>query len=200
MAEKFNHEEILSRLAKDDQKAFEELFDYYYSRLFYFAKKYLKSEEGIDDILQDVFLTLWRKRNKISGYDTFDSYLYKIVHNLLLNELRRRLNNQKKNNELLKLSVLNEHHLSKEYDYEELKERIFIYIEELPVRQREIFKLSRIEGLSHKEIAKKLHISTKTVEYHIRQAINILKERLKIHGLLSLLFIYLFSNYFFQII
>lgn len=185
-------EQILSSLADDDQQAFEELFNHYYSRLYNFSKRFLKSEEGIDDILQEVFLKIWRNRKNIKSQDTFNSYLFTITQNLLLNEIRRRINARKKKDELFNASIAREYQSVEAVDYHDIKSRIGTLIEELPDRQKQIFKLSRIEGLSHKEIAKKLGVTTKTIEYHISQSIKILKRRLKSIGLISLLYICLF--------
>ena len=88
--------------------------------------------------------------------------------------------------------MANEYSLSEQIDYQELKEKIDAFVEELPDRQKEVFLLSRSEGLSHKEIAEKLGIKPKTVEYHITLAVRSLKEKITGIGILSLLYFYLF--------
>ena len=188
----FNQGHVLKELAKGNQQALETLFDYFYPRLYSFSQSFLKIEDGIDDILQEVFLKIWNNRENIKTSDTFNSYIFTITRNLLLNELRSRLNDQKKRESIFQLSVAGEYLSFEKVEYEELKEKLETIIDELPENQRIIFKLSRNEGLSHKEIAEKLSISTKTVEYHITQSINIIKSRLEAFGLLSILYFYLF--------
>ena len=192
MKKTFELEIVLLQLADGNPAAIEELFDHYYPRLYHFSKSFLKLDEGIDDILQEVFIKIWQNRKSIKNFETFNSYVFTITRNLLLNELRSRLNNQKIRDNILKASLAEEYLPFEELDYLELKSKIEAVIEELPSKQKEIFKLSRIEGLSHKEIAEKLNISTKTVEYHISQSISILKAKLESFGLISVLYLYLF--------
>lgn len=186
MGTTFNQEEVLDELARDSNLALEKLFNYYYPRLYHFSKAFLKFDDGIDDILQEVFLKIWKNRKNIKTSHSFNAYIFTITQNLLLNELRSRLNNQKFKDKLLNASIADEYRSFEKVEYDELKRKIDELIEELPPKQKDIFKLSRTEGLSHKEIAEKLDITTKTVEYHISQSIRFLKEKLRSLGLISL--------------
>ncbi|MHA7110037.1 RNA polymerase sigma-70 factor [Sunxiuqinia elliptica] len=188
----FNQDRILKELAKSNKQALEELFNYYYPRLYNFSKSFLKLEDGIDDVLQEVFLKIWHNRAEIKRSESFNSYIFTITRNLLLNELRSRLNNQKLRDRILEASVAEEFLSMGNVEYDELKEKVEEIINELPQKQREIFRMSRIEGLSHKEIAEKKSISTKTVEYHIGQSISMIKSRMETLGFLSVLYFYLF--------
>ncbi len=192
MSKAFSPPEIIEALAADSQVALGELFDHYYPRLYNFSKAFLKSEEGIDDILQEVFLKIWKTRKDIKSNDTFNAYIFTITQNLLLNELRSRLNNQKMRERLAKSAIAEEYLSFQHFEYEDLKRKIDQAIEDLPEKQKEIFKKSRMDGLSHKEIAAELGVTTKTVEYHIGQSIKLLKERLSQNGELTLLYFYLF--------
>lgn len=174
----FELDTVLSQLAASNPAAIEELYNYYYPRLYNFSKAFLKLEDGIDDILQDVFLRIWQNRDKIKTPSTFNSFIFTITRNLLLNELRSRLHNQKVKEKIGKLAIPTEYSLVEQREYDELKEKIEQAIEELPVRQKEIFTLSRIEGFSHREIAEKLHVSAKTIEFHIAKASAILRKKL----------------------
>ena len=184
MNEKLNLEKTLKELSKDNELSLEELFNYYYPRLYDFSLSFLKLEHGIDDILQEVFIRIWHKRKNIKDPLTFNSYIFTITRNLLLNELRSLLNHQNLKDEIQKLSIAQEYSGIEQYDYKDLKDRVEKVIWELPERQKEIFILSRSEGLSHKEIATKLQITTKTVEYHISLSIKFLKAKLKDQELL----------------
>ena len=178
MNEKLNLERTLSELSKDKELSLEVLFNYYYPRLYEFSKSFLKLEQGIDDILQEVFIRIWQNRKKIKDPATFNSYIFTITRNLLLNELRSRLNQNKLKEEIRKLATAQEYITYDQTQYKELKNKLEQVIEELPDRQKEVFILSRTEGLSHKEIASKLQITTKTVEYHISLAIKSLEVHL----------------------
>jgi RNA polymerase sigma-70 factor (ECF subfamily) len=192
MAEKINLERIITALANDNEAPMEELFNYYYPRLLNFSRKFLKIEEGIDDIIQEVFIKIWQNRKNIKNTATFNSFIFTITRNLLLNELRSRLNNEKTRDEIRNLSIAQEYSSLEEIEYNDVKEKVEQLIDTLPERQKEIFVLSRTEGLSHKEIAEKLGINTKTVEYHITLAVKYLKDNLKNMGIISLLYFCLF--------
>lgn len=185
-------DEILKLLSEGNKSSLEILFNYYYPRLFNFSKSFIKYEEGIDDILQEVFIKIWENRKNINTPFTFNSFIFTITRNLLLNELRSRLNNEKVREKIKKMSVAEEYQSFEALEYSELKEKVEKLVDELPERQKEVFRMSRMEGLSHREIAEKLEISEKTVEYHISQAIKIIKEKLKSFGLISMLYFYLF--------
>jgi RNA polymerase sigma-70 factor (ECF subfamily) len=189
---RINLDKIITQLEKDNEAALEELFNYYYPRLYSFSRSFLKIEEGIDDILQEVFVKIWQNRKKLNSAATFNSFIFTITRNLLLNELRSRLNNEKTKEEIRSLSLAKEYSSLEQIEYRDLKEKVDNLISELPERQKEIFILSRTEGLSHKEIAEKLGIKTKTVEYHISHAVRHLKGKLSRLGVMSLLYFYLF--------
>jgi RNA polymerase sigma-70 factor (ECF subfamily) len=178
MNEKSNLETILKELSKDNESSLEELFNHYYPRLYDFSKSFLKLEQGIDDIIQEVFIRIWQNRKNIKDPSTFNSFIFTITRNLLLNELRSRLNHQNLKDEVRKSSIAPEYAGFDHVQYRDLKNRVTELIGKLPKRQKEIFVLSRTEGLSHKEIAGKLKITTKTVEYHISLAIKYLKQNI----------------------
>ena len=192
MGQKLNLNKEIAELTKGNESSLEVLFNYYYPRLFYFSKSFLKIETGIDDILQEVFLKVWQNRKKITSVTTFNAYIFTITKNLLLNEIRRRLNDEKIKDNLQKLSIAKEYRVFDDVEYNDLKEKIKNIINELPERQKEVYNLSREEGLTNKEIADKLGISPKTVEYHITQSISFLKKKIKELGFVALLYFYLF--------
>lgn len=185
---------MLSGLSNDDKSALEALFNHFYPRLYHFSRSFLKIDEGVDDILQEVFLKIWINRKKITKPDTFNAYIYTITRNMLLNELRSRLNSQKAKEALLEKSVAEEFLLSKQIEYQELESMVTQIVAGLPERQREVFIMSRSEGLSHREIAQKLQIAEKTVEYHIGQVIIQLRKQLGQLGISSLLYMALFLH------
>jgi RNA polymerase sigma-70 factor (ECF subfamily) len=186
---RFNLDKTLTELSKDQESSLEYLYEYYYPRLYEFSRTFLKVEQGIDDILQEVFIRIWQNRRKIKDPASFNSYIFTITRNLLLNELRRRLNHGSLKEEIRKLSTAKEYENFDQAQYSDLKTRVDELIAALPERQKEIFVLSRKEGLSHKEIAGKLQITTKTVEYHISLALKFLKSRLSTGILLLLILI-----------
>jgi len=195
MKKSFELEILLLQLADGESSAIEELYNFYYPRLYHFSKTFLKLEEGIDDILQEVFIKIWQNRKRIKTSSTFNAYIFTITRNLLLNELRSRLTNQRIKENVGKLSIPIEYSFIEQSEFQDLKEKVDKAINELPYRQKEIFSLSRIDGYSHKEIAEKLNITTKAVEFHISKAIVLLRKKL-FHFEIALI-LFLFFNYFF---
>jgi len=194
MKKPFELEIVLLQLAEDNPAAIEELYNFYYPRLYHFSKTFLKLEEGINDILQEVFIKIWENRIKIKTSSTFNAFIFTITRNLLLNELRSRLNNQKIKEEVGKMAIPIEYSFIEQSEYLDLKEKVDKAIDGLPDRQKEIFTLSRIYGYSHKEIAEKLNITTKAVEFHISKAIVLLKKKLLSFELVSFLFLISSTN------
>ncbi|MEI7830977.1 MAG: RNA polymerase sigma-70 factor [Prolixibacteraceae bacterium] len=185
-------EEIILRLKKDEKSALDDLFDYYYPRLFHFSKSILKIETEVDDILQEVFVKLWLNRQKIGNAETFNSYIFTITKNEVLNLIRTNLRNNSFKNELFQRSVAEEFQIQSQLEFKEVKSGIDQVVSQLPEKRRQIFILSRTEGFSNKEIAQQLNISEKTVEDHITHAIKKIKTSLKEMGVISLLYCYLF--------
>jgi RNA polymerase sigma-70 factor, ECF subfamily len=185
-------EELIERLKNDDKAAFDEIFNYYYPRLYNFSKRILKIEDEIDDILQNVFLKIWLNRYKINNPETFNSFIFTITRNALLNLIRLNANNQAFKEEFSKRIISSEYVTQNYIEFREIKTAIDQIIYKLPEKRQKIFLLSRNEGLSHNEIAQKLNISEKTVEDHITHSIRFLKKSLSEIGILSLLYFYLF--------
>ena len=181
----FELEIVLLQLADGNPAALEDLYNFYYPRLYNFSKTFLKLEIGIDDILQEVFIKIWQNRKNIKTTITFNAFIFTITRNLLLNELRSRLNNQKIRDRIGKLAIPIEYSFIEQSEYHDLKEKVDRAISDLPIRQKEIFILSRIQGYSHKEIAEQLHITSKAVEFHIAKATVLIRRKLLNLELLS---------------
>lgn len=170
---------LVIRLIAGDEDAFCELYAAYKNRLIYFAMRFLKSREYAEDIFQDAFTVIWESRSFINPDASFSSYLYTIVHNRILNQLR----------ELESADRLKEHILSQAVDYNndtsdeifahDLQELITRALQQLTPRQREVFEMSREKQMSHKEIAEALGISVNTVQEHISISLRILRNYLE---------------------
>ena len=187
-----NTEEIIRRLKREDKSAMDELFQYYYPRLYHFSKSILKIENEIDDTLQDVFVKIWLNRHKISSAETFNSYIFTITKNEVLNLIRSNLRDHSFKEELFLRSVAEEYQTPNSVEFNEIKAGIDKIVESLPEKRKQVFILSRTEGLSNKEIAQQMNISEKTVEDHVTHAIKHLKKTMKDMGMVSILYFYLF--------
>lgn len=169
---------LVIRLINGDEEAFCELYAAYKNRLLYFAMKFVKSRDFAEDIFQDTFTAVWQTRHFINPDASFSSFLYTIMRNRILNQMR----------DLANEDCLKEHILSQAIDYtdntrntilaNDLREIISSALTQLTSRQREVFELSREAQLSHKEIAEALGISVNTVQEHISSSLKVIRSYL----------------------
>ena len=178
--------DLISRLKKDDHDSFQKLFERYSLPLFRFSFSYLKSKEVAEDVVQEVFMKIWNNRKEIKNNTSFQSYLFTIA----LNAVRKHFNKLSKQNEL-KHNILFEFSENKPgFDdrsgYQFLIEKLDELVSQMPEKRREVFIKKKMEEKSLKEIAEECDITTKTVEYHITEAMKFLKiefEKLKVRGI-----------------
>lgn len=184
---------MLNLLKKGDMAAFDAIYEQYSKRLYAFVFRYLKQEADTEEIVQEVFLKLWESRKKIDVYASFDSFLFTIAYNNTITLLRKKVNEKKYLEHLINRQQFNNADaLIDEIHFREINRQVKLLIDELTPRQKEIFLLSREEGLTHAEIAEKLHISVNTVKNHLVAALAFLKSNIPENTLSALLFIYLF--------
>lgn len=184
-----NQSLLIEHLKKGKQKAFIYIVDNYNQRLFGYALSLTNDLAMAQDIIQNVFLRTWEKRKKMDIKTSLQNYLFKSVHNEFLNQYKKNqstmLLEQKYFDALEKTTESYENQF-----FEKTIERIKKEIEKLPPKCREVFLLSRKDGLTNMEISDHLNVSIKTVEAHITKAFSILRKTFsgKIDGILFLLF------------
>lgn len=188
----YDSEDLAFELLKQsDAKAFEWLFKKHYRPLCLFANRYTNQLQAAEEIVSETFAFLWDRRDVVFITSSFKSYMYKAVQNRCLNYLRHKkiesiyVNYLVRNN-LLDDQVFQEKQINSYYD-KELAVEIQKAIDELPEKCREIFKLSRFENLTYKQIAAQLSLSPKTVENQVGIALNKLRHALR-HFLSVLIF------------
>ncbi|MGO4772323.1 RNA polymerase sigma-70 factor [Flavobacterium sp. W22_SRS_FK3] len=170
-----------------DETYYKELFYSLYPRLVGYSLNFVKDDFAAEEVVENVMLLLWENRVKFEKVNDIKSYLYKMVKNESLSYIK---NKQK--------SVELDHHLSEEdtvdFDFAILEEEVYATLLEalhsLPLKCKEVFELSCLEGMKYKDIAEQLNISVNTVKSQRARAIELLKEKLINHP--ELLFILLF--------
>ena len=189
----YSNIELVKLLKKGDITAFDVIYKKYSRRLYGFVFGYVKQETDTEEIVQEVFLKIWKSRNKINVYSSFESFLFTVAHNATVNVLKKRAIEQKYVDHVKSLQQIdNTYELTDEIQYKELVAKYQDLLKELSPRQKEIFHLSREEGLSHKEIAEKLGISANTVKNHLVATISFLKKKIDNGLIISGLFVCLF--------
>lgn len=174
-AEKF--EEWVVELRKSNEDAFSELFRQTYNPMLRYALRFTADEEAARDILQDVYIKLWNKRVELEADKSLKAYLYSMVRNRCYNYLRDHSRVEIGLDENPPADVSSQNKEAETRETETLKSRVNSWIEDLPVRQREAFELSRFEGLDHSEIAEIMDCSPRTVNNHIVSALNYLRNK-----------------------
>lgn len=173
--------------------SFDSIYKKYSKRLYGFVLRYVKQDIDAEEIVQEVFIKIWQSRDRINIYSSFDSFLFTIAHNATINLLKKRATERKYIEHVKSLQRIDEtYELTDEIHYKELKHKFQDLLNELSPRQKEIFQLSREEGLSHKEIAEKLGISANTVKNHLVTTLSFLHSKLDNGLIISGLFVSLF--------
>ncbi len=188
-----SNKELLLLLKRGDMVAFDAIYERYCKRLYAFVIRYVKLEADAEEIVQEVFIKIWESRNKIDVYSSFESFLFTITYNSAISLLRKRVTAKKYLDHLKSVQeVEGLHELTDEIHFKELNEKVNTLLDQLTPRQKEIFKLSREEGLTHEQIAKKVGISANTVKNHLVSALNFIKSNIDNNLMVNLLFAYLF--------
>ena len=169
----------LHLIKKGDQAVFRKLYDIYFYRLFLYAKSYLDNENEAEDVVQELFVHLYEKRKELVVFSSLTSYLFRSVHNKCIQVLRHRKvqadYEEKHKLKIREAEILYSRAASFSFSEQQLQEIQQIYQQAndaLPDKTREIFRLSREQSKSNKEIASILNIQLKTVEYHISKALK----------------------------
>lgn len=167
-----------------DDDSFELLFKTHFKALHAYGMSILRDEQEAEEIVQQVFLKFWEKRNTLTIETSVKAYLYKSVYNDCLNHLRNFKTRLKYQGEAQRMTGLYERPASARVEMNEFQSILNEAINELPEKCRTIFQMSRFEELKYREIAEKLGLSVKTVENQMSKALKIL--RLELSGFLVL--------------
>jgi RNA polymerase sigma-70 factor (ECF subfamily) len=169
--------ELISKLQSGDAHGFESLFNSYYQPLVGYARTIVKNGDEAEDIVQQVFVSIWEKRTIIEIHTSLKAMLYKAVYNTCLNKIKHETVRRNYSKEVLMTSSILFN--NEEVQYKELQKKINSSIDGLPEQCAKIFKMSRFEYLKYQEIADRLNISVKTVENQMGKALKILRENMK---------------------
>jgi len=169
---------VFKEIREDNQVAFKTLFDTYYSSLCNYALQFLNDREHAEEVVQDLFVKIWEKRKVLTIETSLKNYLFRSVRNQCLNLLQHE-KIKKLHAEKLKDALLSEDAPGDYFISQEMILKIEEGVSSLPEKRREIFRLSREEGMKYREIAEKLGISIKTVEIQMGLALKSLREKFK---------------------
>jgi RNA polymerase sigma-70 factor (ECF subfamily) len=184
-----NDIEFISSLKRGDSKGYQYLVKTYHKKLCVYANNLTNDADLAEDIVQNVFMSIWKNRDKLKEQFVVKSYLYRSVYNEFIDQYRK----TKKVTTLEKKYIDALTYIVEEEDEKSLEKLMHIVkkeIDKLPPKCKQTFLLSKEEGLTNMEIAEYLNISIKSVEAHITKAFSILRKSIgdKVEGILFLLF------------
>ncbi len=196
MTSSFKHIDCraVKELKQGNVKAFDNLFNKYAQRLYNFSIKYLKSAEEAEEVVQEVFLYIWEKRDGLKPECSFNAYLFTIAHNIIKKYFLKKANDNAFKNNFIYGFLKQEDNLDKIIDYKFLLNKVETIINSLPYRRKEIFIRRKYNGLPIKQIAEEMNISPNTVENQLAAAQKQIMNGLKKEKLAGLLFFTLFVS------
>lgn len=174
----YKDQELLDAIRNDDEGAFSELFKRYGKKVYEMAYSRIRSKETAEEIVQNLFICLWDKRNKLS-INNISSYFFAAVKHRTLNIIESKIVHKKYWDYYKKFIPQHENLTERTVEFNELMEAIEERMECLPEKSKKVFVLNRLEGHSVTEIANALNLSEKTIQYHITRSLKELRLHLK---------------------
>lgn len=179
MMSEFNELRQIKKLKKGDISAFEQLYSFYSKKVFNFVSQYIVVVEDAEELVQEIFLAIWKNREKIKTDEPLAAYLFGISRNKVNTYLRNEVYGSASFEYLFEdnknLSFVTEETIH----FNELQKNLDKIINELPPRRKEIFIQGKINGLTYKQISEKLEISENTVDTQMRAALSFVRARMK---------------------
>jgi RNA polymerase sigma-70 factor (family 1) len=180
--------QLIAQLQLGDDRALSVIYKKYWQQLYLSAYNVLKDKQACEDIIQELFIKLWNNRGSIEIQVSLKAYLYAATRYEVYRQVRTGMLTSYVFDSLYdKLQTPAEY---ENIEYKELIAGVSLVVDTLPQKCREVYKLSREEYLSHKQIAARLNISTKTVENHLTKALRQLRTSLGSFFLLQIFFLF----------
>lgn len=188
-----NEQELFLRIASSDQTAFRHLTDRYWNKLYTVAFTFLKSQEAAKDVVQEVFLKVWLKREQLASIQNAEAWLFILTRNEVLNALKKKRIDTRDLLMAVNTAVADES-ADSGTNIKDIKSLIKQGLDLLPDQQKAIFILSKEQGLTHEQICEQLNLARSTVKNSLVKALAFLRNYLQQHVQIPCLFF--FFNFF----
>jgi len=171
---------LLRRTAQGDEHAFARLVDEYWNNIYTQSLVYTRSVQQAEEATQDIFMKIWNSRVSLPSLDNFENFLFIIARNVIISALRKKrgLYVVEPAKDIIGAAPSPD----QQFAYKESYDIINRGIDLMPPQRKQVFRLSRLEGMSYEEISRQLGISRNTVKEHIVKGLHFLRGYLKSHG------------------
>ncbi|MEZ4902198.1 MAG: sigma-70 family RNA polymerase sigma factor [Spirosomataceae bacterium] len=176
--QQLSDQQLVEFLKSDEPAAFEEIYNRYWYKLLGVAYKETGTREEAEELVQDLFETIWHKRH-VNMIRHLSSYLVVSIKHLSINYIKSQITQRKFQEYLIYTEIRESYATDERVQFADLSKAVDEAMKKLPEKSVEVFKLSRFENQSVKAIALQLNLSEKAVEYHITKSLKVLKEQLK---------------------
>jgi RNA polymerase sigma-70 factor (ECF subfamily) len=170
---------LVKEIKENNKEAFKSLYDRYSRKIYYFSLRYLGSKEETEELLQSTFINIWQHRKSLDATLPVKDYIFRSAVNYITNYLKKKAVRTRFNESETHKGEIQSNHTYEQVFLHDLESSINSIVGTLPSQQQKIFRLSRYEGLTHKEIASKLDLSVRTVENQMYRALKVLRKILK---------------------
>jgi RNA polymerase sigma-70 factor (ECF subfamily) len=167
--------ELLQRIAQEDEMAFRALFDLYKERFYATALKMTRSADIAEEIVQEIFVTIWLRRHALAEVEHPTAYLFTMVYHRVHAHFKKLALEKRVKQHIVNGNMDTECNSEDDMARKESQQLLQTLIRQLPAQQQQVYQLSTQEGLSRDEIASRLHISPNTVKNHLQKAVKYIR-------------------------
>ncbi|WP_162915535.1 RNA polymerase sigma factor [Paraflavitalea soli] len=174
----YNEQELLLRIAAGDQEAYRQIFESYWDKVYGIGLRLTKSPELAKDLAQETFIKIWNNRDKLPAVTNFSAFIFTVSRHLVIDHLRKHVFTA--SNEDYLTAYFSDDAISpqEKTEYKELEKLMHRAIDNLPPQLQQVFRLSRIEGLTHAEIALRMNITRITSKSYMVRALYAIRKYL----------------------
>lgn len=172
----YDQEDIRARVALGDQHAFALFFNHHWPQVYGTGLRLTKSPEKAQDLAQDIFIKLWENRHRLNEVKEEDAYIYILSRNVILDFLRKKVFDTENIEALIDYFEDSTISPQEKLEYNELENTLKSAIDQLPGKVKDVFVLSRVEGLTHDQIAKQLNISVVSSKTYVVRALQDIRK------------------------
>lgn len=172
-----NEKELLEAIANGNEIAFKTIYDAYFKKLSAYLYKLCKSNDATEEMVNDVFLKIWKNKSSLSHIESFEAYLFTMARNKAIDYLRKLAKDTNLITELTAQIQESHNEIEEKFDATALQKLIEQSLTQLSDQKRKIFKMSKEEGYSYDEIAAEMQLSKSTIKNHLSETLKHLKKQ-----------------------